>query len=590
MIRKLARILLLLPLLLVLQGQVTQQSKTVSILTFGADPTGVADTYTAFNKAILAGATRIEVPPGKYLLAGAGTVALNNIEIDCHGAPAGLNTATYGSTGATFLLTSTTVQPFTVQNGVRIKGCNFFWPNQTGASPTPTAYPPLFTEPTGQQLNSFVLESDRIINAYDVLDQSALGDFFGDIMLANTQGYAIRYWFRLENVSEWVHATNFHADYGLYQNVANAGPNYYLANWTAANGAVFDVFGNGNCSTVGSTGNVGGIDFTGTVFAYNKFVWVECSGNLSESKFRVMLDAVQHAFEVDAGGCAADVDLHGSYLDYLAVFPLPGGGGQGGSDNAATITIGTSPNSNCATTDVRFTGDLVTAQGDFIDITDTGSKVKGIAVNVSGVGPFGATSAAGTYYFTQVNAPGAIVDFFGNHIETAAGKSGATRQGLNFISCLSCTANGNSFNGIYNEILVGSSSIPVAGCGNVAFGTPAGGRAVIGTGDDVHRLLACNRWDQGSTALPTISACGTSPTQTGNSTDVSGTVGVGTGATTSCTITFANAWLNIPRCYVSGPAASAQPLAVAVTTSVLTVTSNATMGGMTLFYRCDSGW
>src|ERR1700678_2936340 len=92
-------------------------SNSVSLLTFGADPTGHDDAAPAFNRA-LAAAKHIIVPPGQYLLAGAATVALANVDIECQGPPVSANTPpAYGSVGATFLLTSTTVQPFTVGMG-----------------------------------------------------------------------------------------------------------------------------------------------------------------------------------------------------------------------------------------------------------------------------------------------------------------------------------------------------------------------------------------------------------------------------------------------------------------------------------------
>jgi hypothetical protein len=580
------RLFVLLPLLWLLTGGAANEAaKSVSLVSFGADTTGTNDVSGAFIAAINAGASHIDVPPGSYLLNGTATVALNNIEVECHGTPAGLNTSPYGGTGATVLLTSTSVQPFTVQNAVRIKGCNFFWPNQTGSSSTPTAYPPLFTEPTGHSLTSFVLESDRIINAYDVLDQSAIGDFFGDIMLANTQGYAIRYWFQLENVTEWMHLTNFHADYGLYQTVADGAPNYYLANWTAANGAVFHVFGNGNCSSTGSSGNVGGIDFTGTVFAYNKFVWVDCSGNLSESKFRVMLDGVQHAFELDADGCASDVEVQGSYLTYLATFPNPS---QGGSDNAAMISIGAAPGTNCGTTDLRFSGDLVSAQGDVIDIT--GSGPKGVFINISGAGLYGDTSAAGTYYFANINSSSVIADFVANHIEPPSAHQGSTRLGFNLQNCYTCTLTGNSFNGVYSPIVIGSTlsnTYQVAAKGNVSLNSPAGGTAISGTGDTAHELLLGNTWDK--FPLPVVSACGTggalSSTRSG---DLSGQITVGTGVVTSCTLTFANAWTSLPRCSAGTPSVE---IFTSTSTSVLTMTSSSTMNASgPLTFRCDAGW
>lgn len=581
--RKIATVLLLLSLSLL--AGATTALKSVSLVTYGADTTGVNDVSGAFAAAIAAGASHIDVPPGQYLLNGTATVALNNVEVECHGAPAEYNTPpAYGTSGATFLMTSTTVQPFTIKGGVRIVGCNFFWPNQTGANPTPITYPPLFTEPTGSQLVSFECYSCRVIDAFDFLDQASASDAIGDIKLVNTMGYAIRYWFQLANVTEWITITGFHADAAIYQGVSNVGPNYYLVNWTAANGAFLHVFGNGNGSTVGSSVRVGGLTFVGDVFGYNKFVWVDSTGFISESKFHGILDTVPKPFEVDAGGCASQVEMDVSLIAYLGVFPNPA---PGGSDSATAYSFSTPPTSVCTTNDIRLTGDVATAQGDVVDIAGTGNKA--FYISLSGGGPFGATSAGGTFYFAQVNSSTAIVDFVGNHIETTAGHVGSTRLGINFINCLTCTATGNSFNGIYNPLLVQSSTIRVMASGNVSTSTPAGGTAVIGTGDFVHQLLTGNSWDL--IKNPTLSACGTSPGfGAANSSDISGIVSVGTGAVTSCTITFTNVWTNVPRCYPATSIVAANPVEPTITTSSLVVTSAATMGGGTLFYHCDGGW
>src|ERR1700678_3487641 len=89
-----------------------QDSVGVSILSFGADATGQSDVSDALNRAIAASA-HIVVPPGRYLLNGKSTVNLANVYLDCQGTTASANTPpAYGSTVATFLLTSTTAQPF----------------------------------------------------------------------------------------------------------------------------------------------------------------------------------------------------------------------------------------------------------------------------------------------------------------------------------------------------------------------------------------------------------------------------------------------------------------------------------------------
>lgn len=86
-----------------------------------------------------------------------------------------------------------------------------------------------------------------------------------------------------------------------------------------------------------------------------------------------------------------------------------------------------------------------------------------------------------------------------------------------------------------------------------------------------------------SSATPTMSSCGTSPSVIGN--DVAGTITIGGGVVLSCTLTFAKAWSNAPACtmasssFITGQAAS-------TTTSALTITGSATFNGDTIMYLC----
>lgn len=50
-------------------------------------------------------------------------------------------------------------------------------------------------------------------------------------------------------------------------------------------------------------------------------------------------------------------------------------------------------------------------------------------------------------------------------------------------------------------------------------------------------------------SAPTASTCGTGPSTTGS--DIAGTVTMGTGSPTGCTITFAQPFLNTPNCVVT---------------------------------------
>jgi hypothetical protein len=546
-----------------------QASNSVSLLTFGADPTGHDDAAAAFNRA-LAAAKHIIVPPGQYLLAGAATVALANVDIECQGPPASANTPpAYGGAGATFLLTSTTVQPFTVGMGVRISNCNFFWPNQTGTTATPIVYPPLFTEVPGTQLGNFDLIGDRIIDAYDVLDAANSADAMGAITLTDTMGYAIRYWFSLANVPETITIKGMIADWNLYQGVASRGKQY-LVRWTAANGTFLHVFGNGNGRTTASTVNVAGLVFSGTVFAYNKYVWVESTGFLNEAHFSGIVDAVPKILQVDAGGCIANVKFDALYYSYQWL--------GAGVDHYPAFSVIDPATAGCLVTGLDIGGQLTTAQGDVLDLT--GSAIKTVALHLTGNGSYAGSSTAGTYYFADINAVNAVLTATDMFIQPAT--SGKTKQGFHIQNCYECVIGGNAFNGVYNPISISAATIPVVGSGNISVASPLGS-SIAGTGIYAHQLLQGNSWDLLTT--PTLGNCGTTSSVTGN--DLAGVIQIGGGTVGACTLTFANAFSRVPKCSFNLAGMPAYLYISAINSSSITITSSSPMTGAQVYYGCQ---
>jgi hypothetical protein len=85
-------------------------------------------------------------------------------------------------------------------------------------------------------------------------------------------------------------------------------------------------------------------------------------------------------------------------------------------------------------------------------------------------------------------------------------------------------------------------------------------------------------------ADPVISSCGTTPSIIGS--DMAGKVTIGSGVTTSCTVTFAKAYTtNAPACTIAGDN-SAVTYAATTTTDALTITSSADMASDVISYIC----
>ena len=83
---------------------------------------------------------------------------------------------------------------------------------------------------------------------------------------------------------------------------------------------------------------------------------------------------------------------------------------------------------------------------------------------------------------------------------------------------------------------------------------------------------------------PTLSACGSMPTVVGN--DAAGTITIGTGVTTACTVTFAAAYANTPACVITGDNTLAGYSITARSTMAFTFASAVDMDSDVIAYIC----
>jgi hypothetical protein len=441
----------------------------------------------------------ILLPGGPITVTGRPTVALSTMKLECENGPASANAAAsgpigLGRQGTTFWIESTN-QPFTTGTGVRVEGCSFYWPNQNGASP-PAAYPPLFTEPPGQQMANVDFIDDRVINAYDFLDQTSLSDPFGAIHLIGTQGYAIHDWFRLGNVPEFITLTNFVADSNLFQTIANPGHSGGLAAWTAANGAVFDIFGNGNGSTAASTALVQGLTMAGAgINGYRYGAHVEggaTSGFLTETRLDGMFDGVPSVLEVDPGGAVANTKITGQFWGYQL--------GNGNADHYTLFSV-TDPATN-ANSNFEIDGELNQSNGSVVALT--GSQITQATIRLAGGGVYGQSTTAGIYYFANVNASNLILRIENSNIQPASASS--ANKGILLTASLQADIIGNTFNGVFNPIDPASNTNPITIVGNTSTNTPSS-TAVAGDGAS-NIVSAGNGWDKRNPTVDGASCSG----------------------------------------------------------------------------------
>jgi hypothetical protein len=85
---------------------------------------------------------------------------------------------------------------------------------------------------------------------------------------------------------------------------------------------------------------------------------------------------------------------------------------------------------------------------------------------------------------------------------------------------------------------------------------------------------------------PTVGTCGTSPSVTSTSTDNAGTINVGSGVVTACTLTFATTWAATPSCVISDNSTTSTGDISSVSTTAFTASFSASLGSGKIYYHC----
>lgn len=143
-------------------------------------------------------------------------------------------------------------------------------------------------------------------------------------------------------------------------------------------------------------------------------------------------------------------------------------------------------------------------------------------------------------------APGVVQDA-GTAVNGFLSGIGVT-QGAGFGVCVNSASIENPYNRLcLSSTNTGGGTISLDHIGDGATGSlsmTVNGGASFGINDQGHLQLI-------QPVLPAVSSCGVAAAIGAGSTDTAGVVLTGTGPTTSCAISFSNAYANIPACVVS---------------------------------------
>jgi hypothetical protein len=193
-----------------------------SVLSYGADPTGVADSRAAFVAAIAYANTSkrmvVNVPGGTYLInTDGGTIDIpEGVAVRGAGTGFQVRAPSVSKQGTTFHITGTTNSPFGLNRGSGMEGFSIFYPNQMTeaqlASNDPVEYPYFIIPGTvGSGLGRSYVRNVRGINV-DKFIRSGLETgnpatevVGGNLFLHNVVGCFYREFICQQNTASWSH-------------------------------------------------------------------------------------------------------------------------------------------------------------------------------------------------------------------------------------------------------------------------------------------------------------------------------------------------------------------------------------------------
>lgn len=102
----------------------------------------------------------------------------------------------------------------------------------------------------------------------------------------------------------------------------------------------------------------------------------------------------------------------------------------------------------------------------------------------------------------------------------------------------------------------------------------------------VSTMIVYNHISNTTNKAPTISACGVTPSGTVVGGDTAGTISIGGGVVTACTLTFAVPYTNTPACVVSDNSTAVAAAISSISNTAVTFSFSATLGSGKTYYHC----
>ena len=529
---------------------------------YGTDDT--AAVTNAIAAASVTGKTAY-FPSGTYWLASqAAPIPLANVTLAGDGAIASGSTAANG--GSTIWITDTATPAFTLGYGVNWRGLSANYPLQDNSQATPPAYPALFSSNQTTGAVNDIFQDFVFVNPYILFQTSGTGSAGRDYFRTG-RAYCVSVCFNMldgmpdtlvvDNDTYWSIGTDPNGNYGPK----------YLVNYTLANGTWF------LANISGAYGTLDGMELHPHIVHQYRYGVRALAGVLN--------------------GMTLDVDAWDGTITPLSIENTASGLVDFTTRTWVYSTESTqltnNPAINCTST-AGATRLVVSgtqfdyALGSFISNV-TGNCFASLTVTGNTFHAWGESKTTGGYYAINLNASSAAdVTITGNIFQVVGPVAGSVYHPIGVGNGgKSFTIAGNSFDGGYEAIWDNASTTGnVQVSGNSSTGT-TGANALRITGAAMP-IDDDNVWDKPPTK-PVLSACGTSPSLSTNSSATRGQIVLGTGTVTSCTLTFPEPFAVAPTPQLTGSNPAVTVAVQSISTTALTIQLSASSPGASVFYR-----
>jgi hypothetical protein len=530
---------------------------------YGSDDTAavaaVLAAYTGTGKTVY-------FPKGSYWLATeTAPMTLNNMTIKGEGL-IGYDTNT--NTGSNLLISNKVSQVFTGISGVNWDGLGVFYPEQDGSQASPIVFPALFE---GMSFTNNNIVNARFPNVYDMIKIDAGSYGIGRVNLERNRIYCIdKCIWMLNGMADvlTISPTNYFGP-GAFDNRAVIGP-ANLGRHTAASGEFIRIDVDG-----GAYKSVDGLEMTGFIIQGMRFGIREMSGRIDVSNIsNVNFDAVQSVLSVEGTSSIISTSWSGGEIYSASIYDQ--------SQNLPVFNFtSTNPMSaiNISGVEVAYAlgSALSDTAGALQSLNFVGNKIENFGRSTTpsfgpgdaGYGGVMIKTGAGIHNISanQFNCNYSGNSLYGSFVATEGGTG---------------TINGNTYASCTYAVEVQGANTKFSVTGNSATRTQ--NYALIErTSNSSVVTTSGNSFDaeQVLHAPETPTSCGTNPAIGSGSSWQRGSVTVGTGGETSCTVAFPRGLSTAPVCVASyGFAASASDTA-------LTLKFNSTLDGTTASYICE---